>query len=283
MEQLVKICSIYGGVLYYLELLGDGSRPVEKFLDRNNVFYTDVQFILNQELRSPDKYFSILKLIANGKNSISEISGSMGVNSNELSPYLDKLNSMKVIKKEFPFDSKRRNSRYRIASNFFNFYFKFVFEGAGLIETGKEETLTRYVYDNLDIYISRTFEDICNEFILEFSGKLLSIPVIEIGRWWGKNPLKDKGKEIEEIDIVGKLESGGMIFGEVKWKGSTVGVNTLADLKLKSNLFTATEKVFVLMSKSGFDVGVKKAVEKGTDRVYLIDLNIMGDIICSEQ
>jgi len=278
-EQLVRIYSIYGGVPYYLELLGDGSRPVEKFLDRNNVFYTDVQFILNQELRSPDKYFSILKLIANGKNSISEISGSMGFNSNELSPYLDKLNSMKVIKKEFPFGSKSRNSRYRIASNFFNFYFKFVFERASLIETGNEETLTRYVYDNLDIYISRTFEDICNEFILEFSGKLLGIPVIEIGRWWGKNPLKDKGKEIEEIDIVGKLESGGMIFGEVKWKDSTVGANTLADLKLKSNLFTATEKVFVLMSKSRFDVGLKIAAEKGTDRVFLIDLNMMGDII----
>ncbi|EQD63722.1 ATP-binding protein, partial [mine drainage metagenome] len=199
-NQLVKIYSVYGGVPYYLGLLGDGSGSIEKFLNRNNVFYTDVQFILSQELRTPDKYFSILKLIANGKNSISEISSSMEVNSNELSPYLDKLISMKVISKEFPLTAKRRNNGvYRITSNYFNFYFRFVFEKTRLVETGNETTLIRYVNDNMDMYISKVFEDICNDFILEFSERLLGAKVDEIGRWWGKNPRKDQGKEIEEI------------------------------------------------------------------------------------
>lgn len=279
-EQLIRIYSIYGGVPYYLELLGDGSQPVEKFLNRNNVFCTDVQFILSQELRSPDKYFSILKLIANGKNTISEIAGSMGFNSNEISPYLDKLTTMKVIVKEFPLNSRKRNSgTYRIASNYFNFYFRFVFERTSLLETGKEKTLIGYVNDNLDVYISRVFEDISNDFLLEFSETLLGIQVNETGRWWGKNPIKDRGRDSEEIDILGTFDDDGMLFGEVKWTDSMVGADTFFELKLKSGMFKCSKKVFVLVSKSGFDDAMRLIASKEGDMVHLIDLDMMGQAI----
>jgi hypothetical protein len=38
-------------------------------------------------VRSPDKYYSILKLICDGKTTTGEISGSLNLNSNGLSPY----------------------------------------------------------------------------------------------------------------------------------------------------------------------------------------------------
>ena len=44
-------------MLFFL-IAKDVARPIEKFLNKNNIFYNDVQFILNQEMRSPEKYFS---------------------------------------------------------------------------------------------------------------------------------------------------------------------------------------------------------------------------------
>ena len=280
MEQLVRIYAIYGGVPYYLELLGDGTAPVEKFLNNNNIYCSDVQFILGQELRSPEKYFSILKLIAGGKNSTSEISGTMGLNSNELSPYIDKLLTMKIISKEFPIFSRKRNSGiYKITSNYLNFYFRFIFGRQEFLETGREKALLRIIQNDFDAYTSRIFENICMDFLSSRSKDTFGFDLLETGRWWGKNPKKARGKDIEEIDIVGSYERNGLLFGEVKWKNAKTGMDTFVSLKSKSEMFDCESRVFVIISKSGFEEELTSYAAKSKEKLFLLGLQEINNKI----
>ncbi len=97
------IYSIYGGIQYYLELLDDGLNPVEKFLDPHNIYLNEPLFILGQELRSRGKYFTVLRLTSAGKNTSAELADSMNLHSNELSPYLEKLQLMGIISRISPY------------------------------------------------------------------------------------------------------------------------------------------------------------------------------------
>ena len=282
LEELVRIYAIYGGVPYYLELLGDGTSPVEKFLNNNNIYCSDVQFILGQELRSPEKYFSILKLIASGKNSTSEISSAMGLNSNELSPYIDKLLTMKIISKEFPIFSRKKNSSiYKITSNYFNFYFRFIFGRQEFLETGREKALLRIIQNDMDVYTSKIFENICMDFLVSKSIDIFGFDLLEAGRWWGKNSKKTRGKDIEEIDIVGSYEKNGLLFGEVKWKNARTGMDTFVSLKSKSEMFDCESRVFVIISRSGFEEELISYAAKSKERLFLIGLQELNDKIFS--
>jgi len=275
-EQLVYVYSIVGGVPYYLELMGDGKRPLEKFLNRNNIFYNDVEFILSHELRYPDKYYSILKLICDGKTNTGEISGSLNLNSNELSPYINKLITMKILNKEYPVFSKRkRGGVYRLTSNYFNFYFRFIFERQEFLETGRENLLLRYIEESFDTYISRVFEYICMDFLILKSVDIFGVEFLEIGRWWGRNPEKKKGNDIEEIDIVGRYENDGILFAEVKWQNSKIRKGVYMDLKRKSEMFHCNDKKFVVFSKSGFDQDLLSYASEQPDKLFLIDLAFM--------
>ena len=280
MEDLIRIYAIYGGVPYYLGLLADGSKPIEKFVNKNNIYCSDVQFILGQELRAPEKYFTILRLIAEGKNNSSEISGAMGMNSNEISPYIDKLLTMRVISKEFPILLKKRNTgAYKITSNYFNFYFRFIFGRQQLLETGRENTLLKIITKSIDIYISKIFENICMELLTLKARDIFGFELLEIGRWWGRNPGKDRGKDIEEIDIVGTYEGDGLLFGEVKWRNTKIDVDTFISLKAKSAMFQSERRAFVIISKSGFEDELISLAAKSKEKLFLIGLNDMNQLI----
>ena len=280
MEDLIRIYAIYGGVPYYLGLLADGPKPIEKFVNKNNIYCSDVQFILGQELRAPEKYFTILRLIAEGKNNTSEISGAMGMNSNEISPYIDKLLTMRVISKEFPILLKKRNTgAYKITSNYFNFYFRFIFGRQQLLETGREDTLLKIITKSIDIYISKIFENICMELLTLKARDIFGFELLEIGRWWGRNPGKDRGKDIEEIDIVGTYEGDGLLFGEVKWRNTKIDIDTFISLKAKSAMFQSERRAFVIISKSGFEDELISLAAKSKEKLFLIGLNDMNQLI----
>jgi len=102
-------------------------------------------------------------------------------------------------------------------------------------------------------YISKIYEDICTQFLLEFSDKLIRSDIVEIGKWWGKNKNKENGNNIEEIDIIGKDTLNRHIFGEVKYRNKKTGIDILNELKRKSNLFNFSDVIYIIFSFNGFE------------------------------
>src|SRR3989442_14876843 len=70
--------AVSGGMPRYLAELGGGSlrdRVIRRVLDRNGPLWDEARIILDQELRQPATYFSILEQLAGGDKDVAEIAG----------------------------------------------------------------------------------------------------------------------------------------------------------------------------------------------------------------
>ena len=265
MDELVPIYGVMGAIPAYIEKLEpskDIFRNIEGLiLDKGTFLYSEVEYILREELREPRNYFVILRSIAQGKRKMSEIINDTGFEKTLLSRYLDILRSLRFIEKEVPVTEKHPEKSklglYRLHDRFFEFWFKYVFPNRGKIEIGRGKEVLALIKETFDQHLSFAYEDICREHCLDLmrEGKMR---FTSIGRWWQKN---------EEIDIVALDEENKEIyFGEVKWSRKPVGVDILEQLQSKAKMVdwnTGKRKEhFILFSRSGFTHGLKERAEK---------------------
>lgn len=265
MDELVSIYGVMGNIPAYLEKL-DTEKDIfhnieELILDKGTFLYSEVEYILREELREPRNYFVILRSIAQGKRKMSEIINDTGFEKTLLSRYLDILRSLRFIEKEVPvtekYPEKSKLGLYRLHDRFFEFWFKYVFPNRGKLEIGKEKEVLRLIKETFDRHLSFAYEDVCREHCLDLMREE-KMRFTSIGRWWQKN---------EEIDIVALDEENKEIyFGEVKWSRKPVGVDILEDLQKKANLVDwnkgKRKERFILFSRSSFTHGLKERAEK---------------------
>ena len=276
-KKIIIIYSIFGGIPYYLSLINPDDDIIEQFVNRINIFHTDAEFLLSKELANPERYFTILKLIANGNNTMSQITNMMDVRPYEISAYLDKLISMNIIKKEYPlYNNKRNNGRYIMNGNYFKFYFRFIFENQEYINNSQENIIKNLINRDLDEYVSRIFKDVCIEFLKLYSDKIINSHIVEIGSWWSK--YQGTKIEQEEIDIVGKDSLNRYIFSDVICDNSSSGIIALEKLKRKASIFHLDNKLYLLFSLSDFDEDLIK-ISEIEDNVILINIKQMAGIL----
>ncbi len=278
-KKTIEIYALVGGIPYYLSLIDPDKDYFAQYLSKGNIFYNDAEFILREELSNPERYFTILKLIASGKTGVSDIADSMGYKTNELSPYIDKLMSLDIIKKEYPvYNKKRNNGLYKIKSNYFYFYFKYIFENKEYIDGENVRILRNIINKNFKEYTSKIFEDICTEFLVKYSQNILNADIVKIGKWWGKNGKTGNEYVIDEIDMLGEDSIGRHFFGEVKYRNRKANIGVLENLKGKSTSFDFGRKIFIIFSEAGFEPDLVE-LSKIEKNVILIDGNTMEEII----
>ena len=276
-KKIIIIYSIFGGMPYYLSLINPDNDIIEQYINRINIFHNDAEFVLNRELINPERYFTILKLIANGNNNMSQISDIMGLKPNEISAYLDKLISMDIIKKEYPlYNNKRNNGRHIINGNYFNFYFRFIFENQGYINNSRGNIIKNIINKNLDKYMHKIFRDICIEFLKLYSYKIINSYIMEIGGWWVKNNTGITDQE--EIDIIGRDSLNRHIFCDVLYENPFSGMAIFEELKRKSDIFHFDNKLYIIFSLHDFDKDLINMSEIEND-VILINIKQMAAIL----
>ena len=151
--------------------------------------------------------------IAEGNTKISEIANFSGIESKKLFPYLEILESVGFTKRLLPVLGRKRNALYLIKDNFMDFWFRFIHKYRSYIEIDNIKVVEKRIFDEINAFIGRKFEDVCEYFIIR------KFPFSKIGKQWGKIPKAEKGKNTYEIDIVGVNENTKELLAlEVKWK-----------------------------------------------------------------
>ena len=178
------------------------------------------------------------------------------------------MNSLSITEKEIPITEqipeKSRKGIYRIADNYFNFWFRFVFRNRNEIEEGRINKVMTLIHKSITELQSKNYERIAQEILLDASlSNHIPMKIEEIGRWWDKN---------EEIDIVAlNSEKNEILFGEVNWSNKPVGIDIYESLKRKSSLVdwgkTPRKEHFCLFSKSVFTPEMLKVAKQ--DDIYL--------------
>lgn len=270
-EDFLKVYTICGGMpAYLLEIdkeLSFKENIINNIFNKTSFLYNEIEFILKEEFREPKNYLSILKAIALSKTKFGEIANNTGLSKNILTKYLDTLINLKLIEKEVAVTEgdlqKSKKGVYRIADNFFRFWFQYVFPYKSDLEIQRYEEVLRSIEESFDQIESFVYEDVCRELLSDFREKIFNFE--RISRWWNKK---------EEIDVVGlNNKTKQIIFGECKWSKNLVDVDVYYNLKRKAPQVDwnneSRKEYYILFSKSGF---TKRMIELAkNEKVFLVE------------
>lgn len=232
-EEAVEIFGITDGIPEYIKevcyRLKHGERLGEVFQPNKSLF-SEAEILIKSELRNPTRYFRILKAVAFGNTKFGDIVNYTDFPTATVSKYLSNLIDLHIVEESYPvLDEKerRRNKRYHLSDNYFDFYFRFIHPNKSeLILNGQ---ITDF-YSDYNRYLGQIFEKFSKEFLEEHVG-MLPFKFSRVGRWWHKD---------KEIDIVAlNDETKEILFVECKWKHldhrSTIQI--IESLKEKSKYF----------------------------------------------
>ena len=214
--------------------------------------------LLQSELREVSRYASILSAIADGCTKHGDIIGRVKEisDSKALGPYLEKLERMRLnrIVRSMDAGPKERDRRYFIADPLIAFWHRFVRPNLSSIAQGFGGDVWRHqIAPRLDAFMGDAFEELCREHARRFSRENFAAPAQEVGRIWHAD---------FDIDIVGKLLDGSLIYGECKWWKDPVGESILDQLIERASLTDYgrdnPKRQFILYSRSGFTTALQK-------------------------
>ena len=223
-SDLLALYTLTGGVAKYVELFVDRKKFTEKkmldmFFERDSYFLPEGKNMLVDEFgKDYGIYFSILTLIAQGRNTRSELENALNIK--ELSGYLKNLSEeYGLISKMQPIYEKstNKNVHYVIDDQFLRFWFRFVYKYTHIIEAGGNDKLRIIVERDFTTVSGKSLESYFNE-VLKESGQYT-----RLGYWHDR-----KGEN--EIDIIAEDEVDNKIeFIEVKRQKKNFDEDILKD------------------------------------------------------
>ncbi len=240
-EDLIKIYACTNGIPLYIQQF-DSNKSFEEnvnstFYSKGNILYEEGEFLLMEELRQKEKYFNIIFAVSQGSTKLSEIASKSKIDVTNILKYLTVLMRLGIIKKIKPVTVRKEKTKqalFKVSDKFFKFWTMFVYPYKAEIERGM---LNFHNFKNeFNLHLGSVFEEVCEEFLAEQNKKgLLPFNFTQIGKEWGKIPLKKKGENTYEIDIIAlNDERREILFGECKWQENVDAKKILAELKEKS-------------------------------------------------
>ena len=249
--------AILGGIPRYLEEF-DPSEPLDvnirqHILRRIAPLYSEVEFLLHEELRETARYNSVIRAIALGDTSLNEIATHTMLTNGAASSYLANLMELGIVEREFSVNAKVREQvkgargLYQLSDNFFRFWYSFGFPYRSELEHGDVTSVyERYIEPLLHDFAGKPFEGICREWLWEQSVTgHLPFHAARIGRWWNRT---------DEIDVMAVDDRGTQaIVGECKFRNSPIDASILNALRKRSTQCNVENIQYYLFSLAGFD------------------------------
>lgn len=173
------------------------------------------EFVLSSELPEASGYFRILHGIASGHRTYGAIKKFADI---DIQRQMDRLLRLGLIERVVPVTedpSRTKRAVYRVADNFLNFWFRFVYRHRADIARGLgPDIVEQRIVPHLSDHMGEPWEEMCREFLRrQVAGGDLTLKLSTIGRWWNRD-------NSVEIDIVGLNDKKVVLAGSVKWSRS---------------------------------------------------------------
>lgn len=252
---MAAVYGIVGGTPQYLLQMNDSlsleDNLKENLLEPSSYLFEEPSNLLKQEIREASTYNAIISAIASGASRLSEIASKAHLETSACSSHLNKLIALGLIRKEEPFGEKTtRKTIYAVEDPLFRFWYRFIPSHISLLQNGMTDLVCTRIMEHFSQYMGPVFEEICKQWLWRQNKQgLLPFTFLSLGRWWGSDPRK---KSEAEIDIVASDGENSLFFCECKWTNEPVDGPVLETLLERSKLLSATNRHYVLFSKSGF-------------------------------
>ncbi len=222
--QAVEEYAIWGGVPRYWELrrdYPDKETAIRKvLLDPQGPLIEEPQRLLRDDMRDTVQASTLLTIIGNGANKLSEIATRAGKDSSTISEPLSKLRDLGYVSREVPFGESPKKSKkglYHINDSLLRFHYQFIVPYRSVLELGRMDTVMQVVLAQLPQFIGQCWEMLCREYV---SGNIIDGVAYNVAsRWWGKIfPPEDKDGKMIELDVVAEsIDKKHILIGECKW------------------------------------------------------------------
>lgn len=283
-EDRVSLYAILGGVPGYLERF-DAHRTVamnvrEHLLQPVGMFRSEPTVQISDLVREPRTYETILRSIASGSHTISEIAKTANISPSNLPIYLKSLIALGMVERRIPAtvsSAQRRNSkrgRYYLRDSYLRFYFRFVEPNLEMVEFGQATLLWQRLEEQFNAFVGVTaWEELCREWLLlQANVNQLPFQVELVGSHWSKDA---------QIDVVAiNWRERAILLGECKWYATPIGRSIIRELidKTKQVVPASDWQVYyAFFSKSGFTQEARAEAE--LVNALLIDLpRLDGDL-----
>jgi len=265
---------VTGGIPHYLAQIDSTAslkdNIIDNFFTPNSYLFEEPSNLLKQELREPQVYNDIITAIATGSSRLNEIATKTKLESAVCSKYLRSLLSLGIVKKERPILSdSSKMTIYRLADNMFRFWYRFVPQNISQIQSGAGKKVFESIEPQISAFMGNVFEEICLEYLWrENIAERLPFYFKDAGRWWGTNP---QTKSQQEIDIIA-FEDNRAIFCECKWTNEKVKQDVVYNLIEKSKMFSYSEMIYYIFSKSGYSSECKKNIPNNVKLIEYADM-----------
>lgn len=261
--------AVLGGIPHYLKQFDDRLTIAENIrkniLTRGSILYSEVEFLMRQELRETSVYNTIIEAIALGNTKLNDIYQKTQIEKSKLSAYLRNLMDLGIICREFSVadgvkeQANVQRGLYQVADNFFRFWYAFVFPNYSELEAGDSVGVWKYeVEPELDRYVSLAFENVCRQYLRrENRSGNLPFRFSKMGRWWNKT---------DELDVLAfDRKEENFLIGECKYKNSPFGYSDLMRMQGKFKPQREDCRIYYWMfSKRGFaDEVLQEAKKQG--------------------
>ncbi|KAF1299195.1 hypothetical protein BAU15_00685 [Enterococcus sp. JM4C] len=274
-----------GGIPFYLNLI----RPEDSFesniqrlfFELDGTLYAEPAILINEELREPANYNSILQAIATGNETSAQISQKTGIPATSLPRYLNTLIGMDFIEKLVPFGEnleKSKKGKYQMKDNLLRFWYRFVFFNRNMIERGLGSRLAEKKIlskENMSTFIGKpVFEEICLDYLnLQALDDKLDLFPTTFGTWWGTD---SASRLPTDVDVVVSDEfDHKIILGECKWRNDFNAKEEFSKLTEKSRLFPNYQASYFFFMKQEPTVTVQELADEM--QITLVTLNNLFD------
>ena len=225
LEQLIETYSILGGITGYLPCF-DKTRSTrenicEFILKEGSFLQLEGSRLLEEELREPAVYHSILAALASGKKKLNDLYKHTGFSRAKISVYLKNLMELEFVEKVFSYETKSREhvqkGLYQISYPYMDFWFRFIFPNlSSLTLMRPEEFYEAYIAPDFKEYCGFYFSKICREY-MDYLNEERKLPFHyeKSGIWAGKDGSIDmlaSNGQGKVLAVFTKYDKGGMTY-----------------------------------------------------------------------
>lgn len=240
-QDAVEEYAVWGGIPRYWELRADypdkDSAMRALLLDPKGFLADEPLRLLRDDMRDTVQASTLLSIIGNGANKLSEIAARAGKEAPQITEALSKLRELGYIRREIPFGEDEKKSRkgiYRINDNLLAFNYRFVAPYRSLLEIGRVDTIASIVSAHFPQFVGDCWEHLCRQYV---SGNAIDgIAYGMASRWWGKIfPEGNSKGEMVELDVVAEsFDKRHLLIGECKWTAQEDASRLMASLAAKA-------------------------------------------------
>lgn len=259
LEDSMRIYAILGGVPgYWMSFqpeLDAKENIIRNLLSRESRLYGEMEVFLEQELREPGVYNTILTAMARDCNKLNDIYRHTGFSRAKISVYLKNLMELDLAEKVYSYDTSGRSDTqkgiYRIANPYVKFYFRYLFPNGSLLELLSPEAFyEKKVADSFDLYVEEAYRKICREH--------MGREYRTVGEWLGKTGA---------IDIVASDGEGRIGVGACLW-ARAMEVRDLEWLLFSMKKARIVSDDIRLYCEKGFDETLLQKAGKAKVRLF---------------